>query len=313
MRNAFAAAMVDLAEADERVLLLSGDIGNRLFDPYKDRFGRRFYNCGVAEANMTGVAAGLALGGMRPVTYTIAPFNTARCYEQIRLDICYHNLPVIIVGVGAGLSYANLGPTHHALDDIALMRLLPEMTVVCPADAVEVPLLLKELMARGRPAYLRLGKKNEPIVHAHPPKLEIGRGLVLRTGRDLCLLSTGVLLPDVLAAADALSSQTLSVAVVHLHTVNPMETELLEKLFSRFRMVVTVEEHFRNGGLGTSVAEWLADHPRVAGRLFRLGLENCFLNYCGDQRSMRAANGLSAEKIAAVVADRWGLLQKGDG
>ena len=132
MRNAFAKALTRLAEKDERIVLLSGDIGNRLFDEYKGRFPDRFYNCGVAEANMTGLAGGMALSGMRPITYTIAPFATVRCLEQIRLDVCYPNLPVVIVGVGAGLAYAGLGATHHACEDIGLMRMLPNMTVVCP-------------------------------------------------------------------------------------------------------------------------------------------------------------------------------------
>ena len=135
MRNAFSSEMTELAKTNERIVLLSGDIGNKLFDPFKALFPNRFFNCGVAEANMTSMAAGMALGGLIPVTYTITPFNTYRCLEQIRVDLCYHNLPVTIVGVGAGLSYASLGATHHSCEDIAILRSLPNMTVVCPGDA----------------------------------------------------------------------------------------------------------------------------------------------------------------------------------
>src|SRR5437588_11098242 len=164
MRNAFAAEITALAEKDDRVVLLSGDIGNRLFDNYKERFKTRFFNCGVAEANMMSMAAGMAFSGMRPVAYTITPFITTRCLEQIRVDVCYHNVPVTIVGVGAGLSYASLNATHHSCEDIAFLRAIPNMTVVCPADPFEVRCALTASIQRGGPVYLRLGKKGEPVI-----------------------------------------------------------------------------------------------------------------------------------------------------
>ena len=301
MRNAFAAAMVELAAADKRIVLLSGDIGNRLFEPFKARFAQRFYNCGVAEANMTGVAAGLALSGLRPVTYTIAPFNTARCYEQIRLDLCYHDLAVIVVGVGAGLSYANLGPTHHALDDIALMRGLPAMTVVCPADAIETRLALAALVRRGGPAYLRLGKKNEPAVHAAVPGFEIGRGIVLREGADCCLIGTGTVMPAVGEAAMGLAEDGIESEVVSLHTVKPLDEELLERVFERHRLVATVEEHGLCGGLGGAVAEWRADRPDPGARLLRFGVDDAFLHAGATAAAVRVAQGLDGRTIARRI------------
>ncbi|MCA9067944.1 MAG: transketolase family protein, partial [Planctomycetaceae bacterium] len=179
MRNAFARELLELATADSRIVLLSGDIGNRMFDNYKAAFPNRFYNCGVAEANMMGIASGLALSGMRPVVYTIVPFVTTRCLEQIRVDVCYHQAPVVIVGVGGGLSYASLGATHHSCEDIAHLRVLPEMTVICPGDSIEVRLALRAAVAHPGPVYLRLGKKGEPIIHESPPAFEIGKGLIL--------------------------------------------------------------------------------------------------------------------------------------
>ena len=309
MRNVFAAALVELAAADPRIVLLSGDIGNRIFDPFKERFADRFYNCGVAEANMTGVAAGLALAGLRPLTYTIAPFNTARCYEQIRLDVCYHELPVIIVGVGAGLCYANLGPTHHGLDDIALMRGLPGMTVVCPADPSEVRLALAALVRRGGPAYLRLGKKNEPAVHTVAPAFELGRGIVLRAGADCCLLGTGTVLPAVLEAAAWLAGEGIEAEVVSLHTVKPLDEDLLERVFAHCSLVATVEEHRRSGGLGGAVAEWCADRPLPGARLLRLGVDDAFLHACGPPAEVRAAQGLDARAMARRI--RAGLAAEG--
>src|SRR5436190_12698442 len=162
MRNAFAAEILDRATEDPRVVLLSGDIGNRLFDKYKAKHPGRFFNCGVAEANMISLGAGMAASGLRPVAYTIAPFMTSRAFEQIRVDVCYHHVPVIVAGVGAGLCYASLGATHHSCEDIALMRSLPGMTVLCPADPLEVRLALKAALKLDGPCYLRLGKKGEP-------------------------------------------------------------------------------------------------------------------------------------------------------
>ena len=298
MRNAFAAEITALAGEDERIVLLSGDIGNRLFDEYKARFPQRFYNCGVAEANMISMAAGMALCGLRPVAYTIAPFVTTRCLEQIRVDVCYHGVPVIIVGVGAGLSYAPLGATHHTCEDIALLRVLPNMTVVCPGDAWEVRLALQAALGHGGPVYIRLGKKGEPVVHEQPPDFVIGRGIVVRAGYDVCLLSTGNMLPVVVEAAEELCGRGISAQVVSFHTVKPLDEALLFEVFSRFAAVVTVEEHSRLGGLGGSVAEWLADRPFQKARLLRIGTADAFLHDAGNQAHARRRCGLTPEGIA---------------
>jgi len=307
MRNAFARTITALAKADPRIVLLSGDIGNRMFDEFKGLFPDRFYNCGVAEANMTGVAAGLALSGFRPVTYTIAPFNTYRCFEQIRLDLCYHNLPVVVVGVGGGLSYAGLGATHHSCEDIACLRALPNMTVLCPGDAVEVGLLLAEAVKGPGPSYLRLGKKNEPVVHQSPPALRIGKAILLREGRDAMLVNTGNTLPEALAAADLLARRGISAGVASMHTVKPLDTDFLAESFGSCRLVVTVEEHGSAGGLGGAVAEWLADAdlgggPGARARLLRLNTGASFLSACGTQKSARQRCGLDAQSMAEAVA-----------
>jgi len=159
MRNSFAKSITDLSKKNKKIVLLAGDIGNKLFDNFKKIDKNRFFNCGVAEANMTGVAAGLAIQGFRPITYTITPFNTLRCLEQIKIDICYPKLPVIIVGTGAGLSYSALGATHHSLDDIAIMRALPNMNVVCPSDPIEVAHAIEHALKIKGPTYIRIGKK----------------------------------------------------------------------------------------------------------------------------------------------------------
>jgi len=302
MRNAFASEITRLGAADDRIVLLSGDIGNRLFDAYKEICPDRFFNCGVAEANMIGVAAGMALCGLRPVTYTIASFTTFRCFEQIRVDVCYHNLPVVIVGVGAGLSYAANAGTHFCCEDIAILRALPHMTVVCPGDPAEVGPALRAALAHGGPVYLRLGKKGERTVHAASPDLIIGRGIVVTEGDDLCLLSTGNTLSLAMDTADMLRREGLSARVVSMHTVKPLDDRLLEEITRRFPLVVTLEEHSVLGGLGGGVAEWMADRARPPrARLLRIGTADAFMHEAGEQEHAREYFGLTPRAVAARV------------
>lgn len=305
MRNAFANEITTLAADDERIVLLSGDIGNRLFDRFKDQAPARFVNAGVAEANMMGVAAGLALSGLRPVVYTITPFVTTRCYEQIRVDVCYHRAPVVIVGTGAGLSYAGLGPTHHSCEDLAIMRVLPNLTVVAPGDSWEVRAALRAALAHDGPVYLRIGKKGEPDVHRALPDLVLGRGMVLNEGSDVCLIGTGVLLPTVLDAAARLAARGISARTVSLPTIKPLDEALLADCFRRFAVVATVEEHSVLGGLGGAVAEWLADQEPPQARLLRFGTADAFLSLAGETEHAREQFGLTAEEIADRVAERF--------
>jgi len=302
MRNAFAKEITKLGQADERIVLLSGDIGNRLFDDFKTACPGRFFNCGVDEANMIGLAAGLAMSGYRPVCYTIAPFVTYRCLEQIRIDVCYHEAPVAIVGTGSGLSYASLGATHHSCEEMGMLRLLPGMTVLAPADSFEVQACLQAVLRGNRPAYLRIGKKGEPRVHAKLPPYKIGEAIVLREGHDVFFVGAGTILPVVLAAADALAATGLSVGVASMPSVKPMDTALLQRLFNDCRVVATVEEHSVLGGLGGSVAEWLSDQASPRARLVRFGTADEFLHETGEQDEARAHFGLTPEHMAARVA-----------
>ncbi len=310
MRNAFADELTKLAAEDDRLVLLSGDIGNRLFDPFKAQHSERFFNCGVAEANMTGVAAGMATCGLRPITYTITPFATTRCLEQIRVDICYHNVPVIIVGVGGGLSYASLGSTHHSCEDIAFLRALPNMTVICPADALEVRAALHAAIAHNGPVYMRLGKKNEPAVYESQPDLELGQGKVIRDGNDVCILATGNILPVVVEASKVLATtMKIDARVINFHTVKPLDAPLLRDVFSTFRVVVTVEEHSLIGGLGGAVAEWMADTNSNGSRLLRFGTPDAFLHEAGSQGYLRSVCGLTSVKLADGIAHELRVVQ----
>ncbi|MDO8788028.1 MAG: transketolase C-terminal domain-containing protein [Sulfuritalea sp.] len=300
MRNAFADEMTKLAQQNNRVVLLSGDIGNKLFDKFKAVDERRFYNCGVAEANMMGVAAGMALSGLRPVVYTITPFTTTRCFEQIRVDVCYHKAPVVIVGTGSGLSYAELGPTHHSLEDIAILRTLPGMRVMAPCDTAELRLALRAAVAEDGPVYIRIGKKGEPAIHAQAPDLKIGTAIVVRQGIDVALLSAGTIMPEVLKAADLLQGQGISAEVVSFHTIKPLDVDYLAAASKRVKLVATVEEHGLIGGLGSAVAEWRAA-ANAATPLICFGTPDEFMHEVGGQEYARAKYGLTPGNIATRI------------
>lgn len=305
MRNAFAEELTELAARDSRIVLLSGDIGNRLFDRFRSQFPDRFYNVGVAEADMISIAAGLALGGLRPVTYTIASFAVYRAIEQIRVDVCYHNLPVVMVGAGSGLGYASNGVTHHSCEDLAMLRVIPNLTIACPADALELRSLLRHALQSPTPVYLRIGKKGEPRVHAEVPDLSLGMALRVRSGSDVVVLSTGTLLPEVLAAAEILASQRVSVEVFSYPTIKPLNRAVLVDAFRDRRLVVTVEEHSRLGGLGGAVAEWAATQTGLTGRLLSLGTPDHFLHETTDQDAARARTGLTRAPLAESILKAW--------
>ncbi len=297
MRDAFAETITRLAAEDSRVVLLSGDIGNRMFDKFKQRFPERFYNCGVAEANMVSMAAGMAAAGLRPFVYTIVPFLVYRAYEQIRVDACYHNVPVTLVGTGAGLSYASLGATHHSLEDIAVLRALPNMKVVCPGDPLEVKLAVAAVLAETGPVYIRLGKKGEPAIHQERPDFAIGRALVVRPGADIAMLCAGGIVTEALRAAELLAAAGIAAEVVSFHTVKPLDQDYLRKAFSAFRLVASIEEHGRAGGLGGAIAEWLAPRPSQTAGFIAFGTGDAFLHGGGTEKHARDAASISAEKL----------------
>jgi len=302
MRNAFADELTKLGNEDSRVVMLSGDIGNRLFDKFKDKPPSRFFNCGVAEANMMGVAAGMAMNGLRPVAYTITPFVTTRCLEQIRTDVCYHEAPVTIVAVGAGLAYSGLGPTHHACEDISFLRSIPNMVVICPGDAFEVRGALRAAMQQDHPVYIRMGKKGEPVVHKGPiADFKIGKAITIEEGSDVCLLSTGNMLPEVIEAAHKLKEKGISAEVVSFHTVKPLDEEKLKQAFSRFKLVATIEEHSLIGGFGSAVSEWLVDTATQAKKFIRFGTPDAFFKKSGEQEYAREVLGLTGHQIADKI------------
>ncbi|HEY4254760.1 MAG TPA: transketolase C-terminal domain-containing protein, partial [Chlamydiales bacterium] len=228
-------------------------------------------------------------------------FNTTRCLEQIRNDICYHNVPVLVVGTGAGLSYASLGCTHHSCEDISFLKSIPNMTVLCPGDAMELRSLLRCSFQANGPMYMRIGKAGEPIVHTAPPALEIGKGFRIQSGENLCLFSTGNMLPTTLEIAALLQKEGLSAEVISLHTVKPLDKALLASLTQKFPVWVSLEEHSLIGGLGSSIAEWMIDQHVTQTRLIRFGTPDLFPHPIGSQKYLRNQYGLEAKEIVSKI------------
>ncbi|MBN1259325.1 MAG: transketolase [Anaerolineae bacterium] len=303
MRKAFTQTLAELAESDPRIIVLTADLGFGLFEALSKRCPDQFVNVGVAEATMTGMAAGLALQGRIPFTYSIVPFATARCYEQIRNDVCYQNANVKIVGVGAGYAYGPNGPTHHGIVDAAIMRALPNMTVLSPADPIEADLATRAAVAHQGPVYLRLGRGGEPVLHASPPDFRIGRGIILREGQEATLIATGSIVSVALDAAVQLEAQGIGTRVVSMPTVKPLDVALVEACVRESRVVVTLEEHTVAGGLGSAVAEAAAAIPGVRAPVRIFGIPDRFAHTVGDQAYLRELDGLTTSRIVDAILD----------
>jgi transketolase len=305
MRTAFVEELTGLARENPAVVLLTGDLGYTVFEPFQAEFPERYVNCGVAEANMLGTAAGLAREGLRPFVYTFIPFAIFRALEQIRIDICYHELPVTIVGLGAGYSYADMGATHHAVEDIAVARSLPGLCVICPGDPWEVRGAIRALAAHDGPAYLRLAKRGEPVVHGAEARDEfrIGRALVLQDGGDIALVATSNMLPVAVEAARHLKADhAIRATVVSMHTVKPLDERCVRRLAERCRAIFTIEEHSVLGGLGGAVCEVVADIPTRC-TVHRIGIPDRFVHVSGSQAYYREQCGLSPDGIVARILE----------
>ena len=275
MRTAFIEALCRIADSRSDVVLITGDLGFGVLDEYRARFPDQFLNVGVAEQNLAGVAAGLALSGHVVLTYSIGNFPTLRCLEQIRNDICYHGASVKIVTVGGGLAYGALGASHFATEDIAIMRALPEMTVVAPGDPLEVEKLVPQIVEKSGPVYLRLGRAGEPPQLSASTPVQLGQPTIARDGEDVLLLSTGGMLPVAMEAAALLGQVGISGAVVSVHTIVPMDREGMSRLMAPFPVVISCEEHRVGGGFGGAVAEILSE-SRLSPTFRRFGLAGGF-------------------------------------
>ena len=301
MREAFFGTLEEIAAIDRRVCLVVGDLGFGVVERFARRFPDRFVNVGVAEQNMTAIATGLALNGKVVFTYSIGNFATLRCLEQIRNDVCHHDANVKIVAVGGGFAYGALGATHHATEDLAIMRALPGMTVVAPGDPWEVVRATRAVAARTGPCYLRLGRVGEPIVHQPTQDFTIGRAIRVREGRHVTLISTGSLLGTAVAVADRLRATGVEVRVVSMHTIKPLDIEEICAAARETGGIVSIEEHGVLGGLGGAIAEVLAEATDLKVPFKRCGVAAEFPTTAGSQDYMRALCGLSEAALVRTL------------
>ncbi|MBN1764825.1 MAG: transketolase family protein [Sedimentisphaerales bacterium] len=300
MRNAFISALYDLAAEDERILALVADNGAIVYDKYRAAFPQRFINFGIAEANMVAVAAGLAACGKIPFAYTIAGFLTMRAFEQVRNDVCLQKTNVKLVGIGVGFVYSDLGPTHHTVEDIALMRTLPGMTIFSPADPEEARQATYAAAHINGPVYLRLATSRTPSIYDGNCRFEPGKGVTLREGNDLTIISTGNIVHEVLKSTAQLERDGLSIRVINMPTLKPADTDIILHAAHETDAVLTVEEHTIFGGLGTIVAELLMENG-ISTRFKRLGLNGRFPQGYGTYQEMKEINGLSQNHICAAA------------
>ncbi|MDE2742580.1 MAG: transketolase [Gemmatimonadota bacterium] len=311
MRTTFINTLLELADTDDRIWLLCGDLGYSVLEPFFERFPARFINVGVAEQNMIGIAAGLAQSGHVAFCYSIANFPTLRCLEQIRNDVCYHDCNVNIVSVGGGVAYGAQGYSHHALEDLAVMRALPNMVVAAPGDPLEVRSLTRALVNHPGPGFLRLGKAGEAVLHDAVPSLEIGQVLPLREGNDVILLSTGGMLETALQVAARLHQRGVSTGVTSVPFLKPLDTAYVTTVAQRTALLCTVEEHGSIGGLGEAVASCLAQLSGIRARLLPFSMpESSTKGVSGDQHYLRTRGGLDPDSIFAAVTDALEVLPK---
>jgi transketolase len=293
-----------LARRDERVVFIGSDLGPGTLDAFKSEFPDRFFMEGVSEQAVIGMAAGMAMEGYVPYVNTIATFLTRRCFEQVAVDVCLHNLPVRLIGSGGGLVYAPLGPTHLATEDMAIMRALPNMTVVAPADADEMTRFMATTLDWPGPIYIRLAKGGDPIISRDADGFRIGKAITLREVPEggVALIAIGVMVNRALKAAETLAGEGIGVGVLNVHTLKPLDSDTILSQARQARAVFTLEEHTVTGGLGSAVAETLIEglegaHPIVR----RLGIPDAFPAAYGSQDSLMETYGLQPEQIFETV------------
>ncbi|MBU1085630.1 MAG: transketolase C-terminal domain-containing protein [Candidatus Beckwithbacteria bacterium] len=300
MRQTFITTVEKLAQTDPRLVVLTGDLGFTVLENFRDQFPDRFFNLGVAESNLMSVAAGMALSDQIPIVYSISNFVTLRPFEFIRNDIGYQNANVKIVGVGGGFGYGLAGITHQNLEDISLLKTIPNLTIISPSDPIETAILTRLAIKHQGPVYLRLGKVGESNLHSKSPKLKLGQGFIFNQGTKLAIFTAGGITANVLEACKILKTNQLNPTIINLHTIKPLDTKLIIKIASQHQHLFSVEEHLLVGGLGSSLAEILVD-KHLPTPLTRLGIKLYPKHHIGNQNFLRHLHGLSPQKIAQTI------------
>lgn len=302
MRDTFVRTLIALAKENPNIELITGDLGFGVLKPFWERLPDQFINAGIAEQNMTSAAAGMALEGKTVFTYSIGNFPTLRCLEQIRNDCAYHGANVKIVCVGGGFVYGSLGMSHHATEDIAVMRALPGVAVLCPGDLIEAEEATKAIAKYPGTCYLRLGRGGEKRIHDHVDNFEIGKAIKIHDGEKIAIFSTGAIFEEVAGAEAILAEHDIYPAVYTFPTVKPIDRAAIARCAADFDMIVTVEEHNIAGGFGSAVAEVLAELPERAS-LLRIGIHDTYSSIVGSQKYLRSQFGLDSGGIATQVLE----------
>lgn len=305
MRLAFLRALINTSKKTDNIHLITGDLGFQVFEEYIEKFPGRFTNAGVAEANLVGLAAGMAHSGFKVICYSITPFLTFRAFEQIRNDICYHNLDVKIVGVGGGLCYSLNGQSHTSIEDISVMRSLPNMTVVCPGDPLETYRATVGALNHKGPAYLRLGKRGEPILtYETIGDFVIGKIVEMKKGSGLAIFSTGNMLETTMEVVEKLEKEGIDATHIHVHTIKPLDKKGISQVIKSHSKIVTIEEHSVIGGLGSAIASINATHPNCQKKQKILGIKDKFFNITGTQVYLRKLASLDPDSIVKRIT-KW--------
>lgn len=300
MRDTFVRTLIELAKEDKNIELVTGDLGFGVLKPYWEAVPEQFTNAGIAEQNMTTLAAGMALTGKTVFTYSIGNFPTLRCLEQIRNDCAYHNANVKVVCVGGGFVYGSLGMSHHATEDIAILRALPDVVVLAPGDLVEAEEATKAMAKYNGTCYLRLGRGGEKKIHEKIENFEIGKAIKVKDGKGVAIFSTGAIFEEIEGAVELLKQNGIDPAVYTFPTVKPLDTTVINKTAKDFDLIVTVEEQNIVGGFGSAVAEVLAENPQKA-KLLRIGLNDTYSTIVGSQKYLRSQFGIDSLGIADKI------------
>ncbi|MDR1645158.1 MAG: transketolase [Tannerellaceae bacterium] len=304
MRDTFVRTLIEIAKADGNVHLLTGDLGFGVLKPYWEQLPAQFTNVGIAEQNMTGIAAGMALSGKVVFTYSIGNFSTLRCLEQIRNDCAYHDADVKIVCVGGGFVYGALGMSHHATEDLAIMRALPSVTVLAPADLMEAEAATWAMYKQPGTCYLRLGRGGERRIHDKLTDFRIGKAIKIKEGKSVAIFSTGAIVDEVLESVTLLKDKNIDPAVFTFPTVKPIDEDMIRNCSKEYERIVTVEEHNIIGGFGSAISEVLAEIPTCEKAIqIRIGLNDTYSCIVGSQKYLRNEYGMSAARIATRIVD----------
>ena len=305
MRDTFVKTLLEIAKKDKRVYIVTGDLGFGVLKPFWEELPDRIINAGIAEQNMTSIAAGLALQGKIVYTYSIGNFPTLRCIEQIRNDCAYHNANVKVVCVGGGFVYGSLGMSHHATEDIAIMRSLPDVTVVAPGDLVEAACATKAIYETDGTCYLRLGRGGEKQIHESIDNFQIGKAIKIQDGEKIAIFSTGAIFDEVDEACKTLAEEGITPTVYTFPTVKPIDKAVILQCAEKYDTIITVEEHNLSGGFGSAVAEVLSEQNDVKAKLVRVALDDRYSCIVGSQKYLRQQYSIDSEAIIEKVKENY--------